>query len=238
MTRCASPTGAVAFCYDFPVASTSSSHSSSSRLPRPRAHSPRPRRRPTPSPMRAFDSDDDDDDEHTQYASHPLPTPTGNQWTRGPSPTHLSPFYPPYPPALALPSSYESERSVLSAKGHVHCAVANKIRKARRSVDEAVPHLSPPPLAYSSSSSGSGSSAPSSPYSLPSDDFSGDEHDAEDDGVFGSPEMDAAELPQAESHHHTDASMAIKRRWAALSLSVRFGVFRAKRKMRDRVLSL
>ncbi|KAF7304516.1 hypothetical protein HMN09_00854200 [Mycena chlorophos] len=261
MTRCASPNGAVEFCYDFPVASTSTAtHHQRTNTHSQRARSPR--RRYAPSPVRrSFDVDDDGttedemelDDEDTQYAvyhtgraaTHPIPrpTPTGNQWTRPSSPSHLSPFYP-TSTSTFTPASYESERSVLSSFSHDnnkrHCAI-NKIRKPRRSVDEPAPpsasSLVPPAMAYSSSS---GSSAPSSPYSIASDDFSDD-----DDALFGSPEMELSELPSVEEeeqqhspHQHHETGMAIKKQWTALSMRVRFGVFRAKRRMRDRVLSL
>ncbi|KAF7304515.1 hypothetical protein HMN09_00854100 [Mycena chlorophos] len=254
MTRCASPNGAVEFSYDFPVASTTNTH-----LQRPRS----PRRRYAPSPVRrSFDADDDeglsedemdlDDDEDTRYdvypkraTTHPIPrpTPTGNQWTtRAPSPSHLSPFYP-TSTSTFTPASYESERSVLSSLSHDnnskrHCAITNKIRKPRRSVDEPSPSsLVPPSMAYASSS---GSSAPSSPYSIASDDFS--DLDDGDDALFGSPEMAPSELPavdeEQDNHQHHETGMAIKKQWTALSMRVRFGVFRAKRRMRDRVLSL
>ncbi|KAF7290473.1 hypothetical protein MKEN_01497900 [Mycena kentingensis (nom. inval.)] len=218
MTRCESPNGAVEFCYDFPVASTSK------RPTHTRARSPR-RHAPSPLPPTRWDSDDEEDEAYDDY-SYRAHT-TGNQWARAPSPSftpsHLSPYdiY----ATSALPSSYESERSVLSSfchrQQHAHAHTHNKIRKARRSVDEPAP----PPLSTTYSS---GSSAPSSPFSVLSDDFS----DMEEEECVEEEGMDVEGEEEGRAPH------ALKKQWAALSLRVRFGVFRAKRRMRDRGLSL
>ncbi|KAF7293369.1 hypothetical protein MKEN_01467300 [Mycena kentingensis (nom. inval.)] len=222
MTRCESPNGAVEFSYNFPVASTSKRPAST------RARSPR-RHAPSPLPPTRWDSDDEDDEAGDDYDYSYRAHTTGNQWARAPSPSftpsHLSPYdiY----ATSALPSSYESERSVLSSfcprQQHAH----NKIRKARRSVDEPAPP--PPPLSPTYSS---GSSAPSSPFSVLSDDFS----DMEEEGCVEEEGMDVEGEEEGRAHDHTPH--ALKKQWAALSLRVRFGVFRAKRRMRDRVLSL
>ncbi|KAJ7772826.1 hypothetical protein DFH07DRAFT_145528 [Mycena maculata] len=237
MTRSASPAG-VEFSYDFPVASTStlappssySSHASSrlrSRTPvRPLWEDATP------------DADDDDDDEEPDYASYgyptatrrrgatvPIPTATGNQW-RAPSPpypyssTALSvsvsglgyPQYP-YPNPSDTPSSYDSTRTCASAASH------RKITKPRRLSTDSAPAspLASPPRPSPLSSSSPHSSPECAPASLDED-----------------------EEPRGRAPHASrfKPHLDLRRQWAALSLRVRFGVFRAKRRLRGRVMSL
>ncbi|KAK7018926.1 hypothetical protein R3P38DRAFT_2979472 [Favolaschia claudopus] len=129
---------------------------------------------------------------------------------------------------------------------HTHA----KIRKPRRSVDSER-SLSPPPALSPSNSHSTSSSSPSpttfvdpaeadfdfadahDTYSPPSplhddldDDFEQDEEER----------VDADAVAQRPRSPHTPS--AFRKHWAALSLRVRFGVFRAKRRMRDRVMSL
>ncbi|KAJ7649116.1 hypothetical protein DFH06DRAFT_558061 [Mycena polygramma] len=198
--------------------------------------------------------------------THAQPMPmqqTRNQWAvRAPSPSDLYPYasayapsaypsqytaYPSYPYTLALPhatgSSYDSTASALSACSRSlssslsRCssqkdAKPAKIRKARRSVDsERAPSSSS--FCFSSPSASPSSppaSLPSSPYLATYDSFdSAADDDQEDEEDTESP---------APSPAPTTAKHTLRRQWAALSLRVRFGVFRAKRRMRNRVLSL
>ncbi|KAJ6480743.1 hypothetical protein C8R47DRAFT_1135616 [Mycena vitilis] len=164
-----------------------------------------------------------------------MPTQTRNQW-RTPSPP-LYPYadssaypyapsaytsrYTAYPYALALAphatgSSYDSTASTLSACSRSLSSQKEKpakIRKARRSVDSDSAPSSLPSVSPSSS-----------PHFSSYDDFEDDEEDRE------------AEVAEDAPHPH--APSTLRKQWAALSLRVRFGVFRAKRRMRARVLSL
>ncbi|KAJ7730483.1 hypothetical protein DFH07DRAFT_945392 [Mycena maculata] len=216
MTRSASPTGVV-FSYDFP----SSALSASSRT---RPSSPR-----RPSPVRPHWEYVDEDREE-EYASYgypsrrrgiTVPIPTGNQW-RTPSPLPLYPYssavvYPQYP--YAPPSSYESESSCSSASHQQH----KKIKKAHptsiRSIESSSPRT--PCLFTSSSMSSPYSSPESTPYDL-EDDF----------------EPKLEERGRAPSKDSCKPHLDLRRQWAALSLRVKLGVFRAKRRLRSRVLGL
>jgi hypothetical protein len=195
--------------------------------------------------------------------AHTHPAPTGNQWTqRAPSPP-LYPYgsdalyptaYPYTAPLLLAPPPARSCDSACSMLSACSAQSASKqstkekktLRKPRRSVDSDAPpsaFLAPTSSPNTSGSSTSPASSPaSSPYfstygddfddesashdshhSVFEDDVEGADHDAEDAG---------AEEP------HGPAPSAFRRQWAALSLRVRFGVFRAKRRMRTRVMSL
>ncbi|KAJ7739585.1 hypothetical protein B0H16DRAFT_1729390 [Mycena metata] len=259
MTRSASPNGAVEFSYDFPVAGPSTLPPP--RRPRTRASSPSSAQSQSSQRTRprweasSFDAELEDTDD-TPYDAFgypypragrtrpiPVPAPTRNQWLAPtPSPTYPYGGYPyanDYPPMLMAPaphwqpSSCESAMSALSAASsshsHSHDAhkekhVPAKIRKARRSVDSERP-------AWDSYD------APSytpqfvdSPHSSPTLDLDDEEEEAEDEQAG----EDAPHQPAS----HECASLTLRRHWTALSLRVRFGVFRAKRRMRARVMSL
>ncbi|KAJ6480734.1 hypothetical protein C8R47DRAFT_1218585 [Mycena vitilis] len=258
MTRSASPNGAIEFSYDFPVAGPS-------RLPTPRRTRTRSPTRPrweNASSYRDEPEIDDDADEidydafgyprvggHGRVAPMPMQQ-TRNQWAvRAPSPSDLYPYacapsaypsqytaYPSYPYTLALPSSYDSTTSALSAcsRSLSRCssqkdAKPAKIRKARRSVDS-----ERPPSSFSSSPSASPASPPASLPTYDSFDSAASPSATSEDEDFE--EEDGEE--HAETLAPTTTKHTLRRHWAALSLRVRFGVFRAKRRMRDRVLSL
>ncbi|KAJ7031277.1 hypothetical protein C8F04DRAFT_1111447 [Mycena alexandri] len=264
MTRSASPNGAVEFSYDFPVAGPSTTKVYTPRRPRPaspsssaassssqtRTRSPvRPRWEASPS---SFDEDAEDDTpydsfgypypRHAQTLPIPVPAPTRNQWltpTSSPYPYSESSAYAyaygayGYEPPMLMapqPSSCESAVSALSAASasshhaqkEKRCAgFPAKIRKPRRSVDSERP-ASPTWDAYD---------APAyvdSPHSSFDDE---PELDLDDDASLAEPEP-------ASAPHHASPSLTLRRHWTALSLRVRFGVFRAKRRMRARVMSL
>ncbi|KAJ7613081.1 hypothetical protein FB45DRAFT_938903 [Roridomyces roridus] len=225
MTRSSSPNGAVEFSYEFPRASTSALPVPSPRRPR----SPQSNTLRRPSPTRHYHSDIDDDGAddndyeafgypHFRTNTLPVPLPhTGNQWA------HLHPQ-----PSYAFPSSFDSEMSALSsasqsqsklggAASSSHCPVrasAKKIRKphhTRASLDE-------PPSSHSYSYSYT-SSQSQDIYDEPSS-YSDDDADVEDEEAI------------PESTTTTSPSSSLHRQWAALSLRVRFGVFRAKRRIR------
>ncbi|KAJ7270193.1 hypothetical protein C8J57DRAFT_1321348, partial [Mycena rebaudengoi] len=225
MTRSASPNGQIEFSYDFPVASTSAL-SAKPRSP-PRHHMRLP-----PSPVRpqwelADDEDDVDiDDDAIDYdafgypaaaprrtTTYPMPPHTKNQWrAASPPAAYNNNYYYNYnsytPP---LPASCESEVSALSSASSAHsCHVARKIRKPRRCTASV---RSASPNAY-----------------LSSDD---DELDFDDAPVAEEEEEeeDSEDVPPTPHAHHS-----LKHQWQALSLRVRFGVFRAKRRMRNRVM--
>ncbi|KAJ7739578.1 hypothetical protein B0H16DRAFT_63482, partial [Mycena metata] len=248
MTRSASPNGAVEFSYDFPVAGPSTLPPP--RRPRTRASSPAQSQSSRTRPRweaSSFDAEEEDTDD-TPYDAFgypypragrtrpiPVPAPTRNQWLAPtPSPTYPYGGYPYANDPMLMapaphwqPSSCESAMSALSAaSSHSHDAhkekhVPAKIRKARRSVDSERP-------AWDSYD------APSytahyvdSPYSSLEDELP---LDAEEEG-------EEEEAPQQPASHEC-ASLTLRRHWTALSLRVRFGVFRAKRRMRARVMSL
>ncbi|KAJ7441605.1 hypothetical protein B0H11DRAFT_2095647 [Mycena galericulata] len=268
MTRSSSPNGAVEFSYDFPVASTSALPSPTkprtrTRSPvRPAAHQ-QPRR---PSPVRVRprwemgahydDADEYDDDDEIDYDAYGYPAAgrrhahalpihhTGNQWHRTPSPLPLAayptshaPHYAYSAPLPLAPSSCESTASALSScsRSTQSHAPAKKIRKPAPAA--------PSTRRLSSESTRSPSSSPaSSPSSL---DFSPSDEDEDAYPHVPEPELledDADEDAESTAHPHAHASSpsphSLRRQWAALSLRVRFGVFRAKRRMRARVMSL
>jgi hypothetical protein len=235
---------------------------------RPRARSPpRPRWESRPQYNDDDDELFDEEIDYDSFGyprrahTHPAPTPspTGrNQWQRPASP----PLYPygsdstgyattasayPYsapillaPPAPQYPvgSSCESGSSIMSA-----CSRASKekhgpakIRKARRSVDSERPYITAP-APYTSSPA---SSPASSPYFTSSndDDFEEEESHHSHDSVFDFEEEEQQEEREEQQEHAGHAPSSLRRQWEALSLRVRFGVFRAKRRMRARVMSL
>ncbi|KAJ6537630.1 hypothetical protein B0H19DRAFT_1180488 [Mycena capillaripes] len=190
-------------------------------------------------------------------ATHPMPT--RNQW-RAPSP----PLYPyadaytyatytsnpyTYPAPLLLapaPSgtSCESNNSVLSScarscrslksakESKTHREHA-KIRKPRRSLD-VDSDSAPAPSSFSTTITTSSSPASSPYFSSFSDEFdSEDDEDASPSDDEHEQEKENSPTP-APTHH----GLGLRRQWDALSLRVRFGVFRAKRRMRKRVMSL
>jgi hypothetical protein len=185
------------------------------------------------------------------YAPYPA------QYASYTAPSAYAPYSAPLllaPPSAAsypISSSVESERSILSScarschstKEKPHREHA-KIRKARRSVDSESPLPLPSVFSPSSGSSSQPSSANSSPYFSTYDDFdaasssSHDDFDAEerdrDPQLEGEEELEGEDKENAAGH----APSSLRRQWAALSLRVRFGVFRAKRRMRARVMSL
>ncbi|KAJ7268102.1 hypothetical protein B0H12DRAFT_1097098 [Mycena haematopus] len=242
MTRSASK---LDFSYDFPVASTST-------LAQPRTRSPT---RPRWESSTCYDDDDEPDAyAHTHAPQRAHTHPTGNQWQRPPSP----PLYPygadpayPYTASLLLapppppPRSCDSACSMLSACSSRASKEPSKkkIRKPRRSVDSDAPPTSflvvaSPTTSTSTSSPSPYSSPASSPYSSPSqyDDF-----DADPEPELESPphyDLYDDDLPEEAEEPHGPAPSALRKQWAALSLRVRFGVFRAKRRMRARVMSL
>ncbi|KAJ7706702.1 hypothetical protein B0H17DRAFT_569125 [Mycena rosella] len=226
------------FSYDFPVASTSALPAASARSRSPRS-SPRSQTTRLPRPRwEAPSVDDDADDAEIDYDAFGYPararpaaplTPTRNQW-RAPSPSssNVYPYSDPYaytsqayrpPSPIALASSCESERSALSscpshARSQSH-SPPHKIRKAR-------------PRAPSVSSLDESFDSHDVDYAPPSAEFADEEEEEEEaEAERGRPATKC-----------TATSLALRRQWAALSLRVRFGVFRAKRRMRDRVLSL
>ncbi|KAJ7730475.1 hypothetical protein DFH07DRAFT_848705 [Mycena maculata] len=227
MTRSSSPTGAVEFSYDFPVASTSALSASY----RTRPSSPR-----RPSPVRPhweYVDEDRDHEEEEEYASYgypsrrrgvtvPIPTATGNQW-RSQSPLPFYPYssaavYPQYP--YATPSSYESESSCSSASHQQH----KKIRKAHPTSIRSTGSSSSPPTSCPFTSSSTSSSPESTPYDL-EDDFEPELEEQEERG-------------RTVSKDSCKPHLDLRRQWAALSLRVQFGVFRAKRSLRSRVMSV
>ncbi|CAK5266244.1 unnamed protein product, partial [Mycena citricolor] len=241
--------------YDFPSSASSSSsstHSASSRRTRPR--SPVRPRWETASPVRYLEEEDEEMDYdaygYPRIPSNP-PEPyttlprTGNQWVRPPSPTTPSYYtgFSPYPPAYQswMPGSADSDTSALSAaaseKEHTHhplspfCHAPNaKIRKSarRRSLDE------PKPVREELAPARSSFDSPRPAYLYPTYQPRVDE---EEDDVTGDEEPTVvADKENVSPSSHSPSSL--RRHWAALSLRVRFGVFRAKRRMRDRVLSL
>ncbi|KAJ7756051.1 hypothetical protein DFH07DRAFT_940739 [Mycena maculata] len=205
MTRSASPTGVVEFSYHFPLASTSALPSSGTSCTRTSS----PRRS---SPVRPQYVEDEE-----EYASYEYPS--RRRGVTVPIPaipslhSYAAPQYPVYPYAapFATPSSYEIESSCSSAVHHQH----RKIKKARRASIESTGSSSSPASCSFTSSSASSPTA-SSP------------HDTEDDFE---PELEEeAERGRTPSKPHLD----LRRQWAALSLRVQFGVFRAKRRLRSR----
>jgi hypothetical protein len=113
-----------------------------------------------------------------------------------------------------------------------------KIRKARRSVDSKRPYITAP-APYTASPASSPASSPYFTYSN-NNDFEEEEshHSHNDDSVFDFEEEEQQEEREEQPEHAGHALSSLRRQWAALSLRVRFGVFRMKRRMRARVMLL
>ncbi|KAJ7154135.1 hypothetical protein C8R46DRAFT_1041879 [Mycena filopes] len=200
------------------------------------------------------------------HRAHPIPIPTAtrNQWL---APAPAAPAYPygwDYSPSASpsynnyttsayggyayapQPSSCDSALSALSAFSSTHkekeggrrCPGAGKIRKPRRSVDsDSSPRWDsydlPSPASPSSFDSPRAFDSPRSlERSLSHDDYAlGLENDEDADAEDEEADVEPHALPPS-------PTLTLRRHWAALALRVRFGVFRAKRRMRNRVLSL
>ncbi|KAJ7165210.1 hypothetical protein C8R46DRAFT_1220332 [Mycena filopes] len=239
MTRSASHNGAVEFSYDFPVAGPSTL-----RTPSPRRTTTHTRTRPPTrprweaSPSRsAFEHNDDDDDtEASTYDAFGYPYPrerhTQSLAQRVAPPRARLPYGWDYSynstSAYAYapqPSSCDSALSAFSSKDKEstsRCPTTRaKIRKPRRSVDSDSARWSSYDLPSPHSS------AFDSRRSFDVHDLELERDDAEQD------EEDAEEAEETASHAHP-----LRRHWTALALRVRLGLFRAKRRMRNCVVSL
>ncbi|KAJ7739580.1 hypothetical protein B0H16DRAFT_63527, partial [Mycena metata] len=232
--------------------SASASSSASSLTQLQSSQRTRPRWEASPSAFDEEDAELEADTDNYPRAGRtrpiPVPAPTRNQWL---APTNsTSPTYPyggytyayDYPPMLMAPqpSSCESAVSALSATSassyhhYSHDAhkekrglhVPAKFRKARRSVDEERPawdsYDAPQFPSYTPQ-------YVDSPRSSPTLDLDDEEEEQEGEQEEEEPQQPAS---------HECASLTLRRHWTALSLRVRFGVFRAKRRMRARVMSL
>ncbi|KAF7364065.1 hypothetical protein MSAN_01065300 [Mycena sanguinolenta] len=157
----------------------------------------------------------------------------------------------PVPLLLAPPArSCDSACSILSACSSAHSTKAEKqskkIRKARRSVDSDAPpsaFLSPTSAHPSTASTSTAPMTPPSPYfsagTCDEDDELDSHHSHDAPQYTFSPEFDDAPIDDEEEQEGEpevagEQPSALRRHWAALSLRVRFGVFRAKRRMRAR----
>ncbi|KAJ7756035.1 hypothetical protein DFH07DRAFT_482628 [Mycena maculata] len=210
MTRSASPTGVVEFSYDFPVASMSALPSS--RTSRTRPSSPR-----RPSPVRPhweYVDEDRDEEEDEEYASYGYPSRRRGITVPIPAIPSLYPYaapqYPAYPYAAPAYATPSSYESESSCSSVSHHKKIKKTRPASiQSIDSSSPYSSPS----------------SAPYEL-EDDFEPSFDEEEEER--------GRQQDVKECKPHLD----LRRQWAALSLRVQFGVFRAKKRLRSRVMSV
>ncbi|KAJ7121748.1 hypothetical protein C8R43DRAFT_1136429 [Mycena crocata] len=249
--------------YDFPVASTSASTSSYSAQSQrtKRATSPRrtmkPRLPPVPRwELSALNDDELDlEEEERDYAAlgypgrrapspHVYPytsatsaysgypyTSTDTGYTYGystPSPTYD------YGVPMQLARSCDSASSALSSCSSSLSHSESRQGRCAKKIRKQHPRSVSPPACESYPSypyTTSPTSSPAfSPYSSP--------YSADDLELEHSDDASAVVEEEKPEREHEPRTMVLKKQWVALSLRVQFGVFRAKRRLRDRVMSL